>query len=108
MRRGRWIAAALLAAMGTSFRVGLAATVRGKVVRKSGVVAGVQVTVLNNGTKARTSPVRSGTDGMYSIPNVPAGTYTLEIWPAGAKAPYTVNGVTVSEPETDIHPVIVP
>ncbi len=49
--------------------------------------------------------VHSGKDGLYYIPNVVPGTYTLKVW-TDPKNPLTFP-VTVTGPLTDIHPVIV-
>jgi len=58
-------------------------------------------------TKSYVSPaVTSGKDGLYYIPNVPPGTYTLKVW-VTQKNPLTFT-VTVKAPLTDIPPVIVP
>jgi hypothetical protein len=85
------------------------ATVRGMLETTAGNGAktspapGVLVTL---GNKTYTSPaVYSGKDGLYYIPNVVPGNYTLKVW-ANPKNPLTFP-VTVTGPLTDIPPVIV-
>jgi hypothetical protein len=103
MRRNRWVTIALLLAIAGTCP---AATVRGKVLRANKAASGVEVTVLN-AQKVRTSPVYSGANGMYYIPNVKAGSYTLEVWATPKKPPLTFP-IQVKEPESDINPVEVP
>jgi hypothetical protein len=103
MRRNRWVTIALLLAIAGTCP---AATVRGKVLRANKAASGIEVTVLN-AQKVRTSPVYSGANGMYYIPNVKAGSYTLEVWATPKKPPLTFP-IQVKEPESDINPVEVP
>jgi hypothetical protein len=57
-------------------------------------------------SKTYSSPaVHSGKDGLYYIPNVPAGNYTLKVW-SNPKNPLTFQ-IVVKSPLTDIPPVIV-
>src|SRR5581483_7749075 len=49
---------------------------------QGGVVAGVQITVTDEGTGVR-SRVKTNDAGFFSIPNLPIGTYTLEAETAG-------------------------
>ena len=85
------------------------ATVRGLLESTAGRGAkpvpapGILVNVEN---KSYTSPaVNSGNDGLYYIPNVAPGNYTLKVW-ANPKKPLTFP-VVVKAPLTDIPPVIV-
>jgi hypothetical protein len=56
--------------------------------------------------KNYTSPaVRSGKDGLYYIPNVAPGNYTLKVW-ADPQSPLSFP-ITVKGPLTDIPPVVV-
>jgi hypothetical protein len=103
MRRNGWTAIAFFWAV---VGVGQAATVRGKLLRGNGAASGVEVTVLNS-QKVRTQPAYSGANGMYYIPNVKPGSYTLEVWATPNKSPLTVP-IQVKEPETDVNPVKLP
>ena len=103
MRRNGWTAIAFFWAV---VGVGQAATVRGKLLRGNGVASGVKVTVLN-AQKVSSQPAYSGSDGMYYIPNVKAGSYTLEVWATPKKAPLTIH-IQVKEPETDVNPMKLP
>jgi hypothetical protein len=96
------IAIALLAALSSAIQ---AAIVRGRLVRGKAAAAGIAVTVLNP-QKIRTAASYSGADGMYYIPNVKAGSYTLEIW-VNRNKPLNFP-IQVREPQTDVNPVNVP
>jgi hypothetical protein len=64
---------------------------------------GVLVTVESNNY---TSPaVKSGKDGLYYIPNLTPGNYTLQVW-ADPKSPLSFP-ITVKGSLTDVPPVIV-
>jgi hypothetical protein len=82
-----------------------AATVRGRLLRGKVGAAGIAVTLVNP-QKVSTSPVYSGSDGMYYIPNVRAGSYVLEVWGNANKVTSTFN-IQVKEPETDVNPIYV-
>ena len=58
-----------------------AATVRGQLAcnNRPYPAAGVAVTVFST-FYGRSTPSRTGTDGMYYLYNVPPGIYTLEVW----------------------------
>ena len=103
MRRNKWVTIVFLLAIAGACQ---AATVRGKLLRGNKAASGIEVTVLNSG-KVRTSPVYSGANGMYYIPNVKAGSYTLEVWATPKKPPLTFP-IQVKEPESDINPVELP
>ena len=105
MRKSRWMTVALLAAIPGAWQVASAATVRGKLMRGYAAAAGIAVTVLN-AKKVRTAASYSAANGMYYIPNVKAGSYTLEVWVKPNK-PLTFP-IQVKEPESDINPVQVP
>lgn len=83
------------------------ATVRGMLEdntgKKPAPASGFLVTVES---KNYTSPaVRSGKDGLYYIPNVAPGNYTLKVW-TDPKTPLSFP-ITVKGQLTDIPPVIV-
>lgn len=89
---------------------GEAATVRGRVEHISAnsqraVMAGIAVTVFRAGL-GRSAPTYTDRNGMYYLQNLPAGTYNLEIWMAGRQQP-VVYRIRVSEPYTDIPPVLI-
>ena len=70
------------------------ATITGTVTDSSGaIVAGVEVTAKNLGTNEITSTV-TNTDGIYSIPNLFPGTYSLEFKKTGFK-PAVFSSITV-------------
>ena len=96
------IAIALLAALSAGAS---AATVRGKLVRGKASAAGIAVTVIN-GKRIRTAASYSGANGMYYIPNVSAGSYTLEVW-VNRNKPLNFP-IQVREPQTDVNPIAVP
>jgi len=102
MRNERWIAIALLAATGGACE---AATVRGKVLNGNVPAAGITVTVVNQKTGATVSPVQSATNGMYYIPNVSPGTYTLEVWRNPNGKPVKYPNIVVTNPVTDVGPI---
>ncbi len=106
-RKNKVVAAVLLAYLVVGLGQAAAATVRGKLVRGTAVVSGVQVTVLS-AKKVRSAPAYSGSDGIYYIPNVPAGKYTLEIWATPNKPPLTVPIQVTAKPETNVNPVQLP
>ena len=71
------------------------ATITGTVTDSSGaVVAGVEVTAKNLGTNVLSSAV-SNADGIYSIPNLFPGAYSLEFKKTGFK-PVTFPSVTLA------------
>ena len=104
-----WRATRLIAAValvGMLPAAALAATIRGKLIRGKGApAAGIAVTVIGQ-QKVRTAASYSGPDGMYYIPNVRAGSYTLEVW-VNRNRPLTFP-IQVREPRTDVNPVNVP
>jgi hypothetical protein len=104
MRQSQWIALALPVIVGVG-QAASAATVRGKLVRGQAAAAGIAVTV-QSPQKVRSTPAISGSNGMYYIPNVKAGSYTLEVW-VKPNQPLTFP-IQVKEPESDINPVQVP
>ena len=84
-----------------------AATIRGKLVHGNNQpAAGYQVTV-SNAQAGRSTPARAGADGLYYIYNIAPGTYDLEIWVPGEKAP-AVYRINVVEPYTDVPQLSVP
>jgi hypothetical protein len=105
MRREGWMAVALLGAMGGA---GQAATVRGKLQRGTAGASGITVTLVNAQTHASASPVHSAANGMYYFSNVPAGTYTLEVWTTPNGPPVQYPNIQVKEPVTDVGPIAVP
>jgi len=94
-----------IALLGSLPAAALAATVRGRLIRGKAAAAGIAVTVISP-QKVRTPASYSGPDGMYYIPNVRAGSYTLEVW-ANRNRPLTFP-LQVREPRTDVNPVNVP
>jgi hypothetical protein len=86
-----------------------AATIRGRLVRNTPYgqipAAGIAVTVWCE-QLGRSAASYSLADGMYYIPNVPAGSYQLEVWIGPQNA--LRFPIQVYEPNTDIPPIIVP
>jgi hypothetical protein len=64
-------------------------------------VAGISVTVLQAGR--RSAAAVTNAQGMYYL-SVPAGSYWLEVWVANPPKAYQIS---VSEPNTDIPPIVV-
>jgi len=86
-----------------------AATVRGRLVVKTPQgqkpAPGISVTVYSQQQGRKPASI-SSSEGMYYIPSVPAGTYTLEVWVDPKKA--MTFTISVTEPNTDVPPIIVP
>ena len=81
-------------------------TVRGQLLKGGKVpAAGVQVT-LNNASYGRSTPVTTGSDGMYYLYNVPHGEYFLEIWISKPPLVYPVKVLT--SPYSDLPRLPVP
>jgi hypothetical protein len=84
-----------------------AASVQGKVVNAAtGNPAPYLAVRLNSPKQGPSQFVYSGTDGLFALRNVPAGTYNLEIWRNGKQA-LSVK-ITVQEPVTRAGVVRVP
>src|SRR5262245_6437416 len=88
-----------------------AGTIRGRLVHRSTQgdypAKGIPVTAFRS-EKGKSSPAYSGTDGMYYLYNLPAGTYTLQVWVYPNSAPLTFTITVDDEAFTDIAPIIVP
>jgi hypothetical protein len=107
MRHIRVISFVLITAILGTCELALAAVVRGRLLRGQGSAPGIAVTVWSQ-QLGRSQPTYSQVDGMYYMPSVPAGFYTLEVWAGGGQqAPLTFN-IQVNEPGTDIPPIFVP
>ena len=96
----RWIAVLILPS------VLHASVVRGKVVHNGQPRPGITV-ALRGGSIGQSNPVRSGGDGLFVLQNIPAGQYTLQVWP-GAGAQPMIFTIQVKEPQTDVFPVNLP
>lgn len=84
-----------------------AASVEGQLLNQaSGKPAAYLAVRLNSPQRGPSQFVYSGTDGLFALKNVPAGTYSLEIWRNGKRA-QTVK-ITVQEPVTRAGVVRVP
>ncbi len=95
VRRVAGLAAVLLLVTATAFAQGAAGSISGTVRDPSGaVLAGAAVEAANNATGEKRSAV-TNEEGVYTIPNLPVGTYTLSISSAGF-APGKAEGVNVS------------
>jgi hypothetical protein len=82
-----------------------AATANGKVVHANGTPAqGITITLANN--QGRSNPAQSDSNGAFTLSNVPAGRYYLEVW-VDPKSPQTYP-VTITEPNTSLPQVKVP
>lgn len=100
----------LLIALGASTPIH-AATVRGQLVRidKKGVhqpAAGIEVTVSSGSSGHRVSKAYTNSQGMYYVYNVQPGEDTLEIRISQTKS--QKYQIRVSDPSTDIKPIVVP
>lgn len=88
---------------------GNAASVRGRVDQISvnhqrTAMPGVAI-IISGGRVGRSAPVYTDRNGMFYLQNIPAGTYSLEIWINGRPQP-VVYRIQVNEPYTDIPPVV--
>lgn len=82
-----------------------AATASGKVVHANGSPApGITVTLAND--QGRSAPAQSDSSGSYTLTNIPAGRYYLEVW-VNPRSPRTYQ-VTITEPNTPLPQVTVP
>ena len=82
-----------------------AATLRGRIERNAGYpVSYMKVTL--KGQTGESSPVYTGSDGMYYFKNIPAGDYTLEVW--NKKGRPTSYRIQVREPNTQVPVVKIP
>ena len=85
--------------------------VRGKLFRvtpqgQSYPAGGIGVSVTNT-QHGRSSMVYSGADGMFYLYNIPAGSFTLEVWTGKNQAlRYPIQ--VYEKPYTDINPIRVP
>jgi hypothetical protein len=95
MRKGFFgVCLILLAVTGTAWSQANRATVTGTVTDSTGaVMADVEITAKNVGTNVTTSTV-SNSDGIYSILNLPPGTYSLEFKKVGFR-PVAYPGITL-------------
>lgn len=97
---------------GATLQIAHAAVLRGRLDRiapnGSRYPAADVVVSVYNPSMGRSSPYRTGGDGMYYL-QIPPGSYYLEIWinPTPGAQPL-VYQVQVGEPYTDIPPVVVP
>jgi hypothetical protein len=103
------LACLILLAAAQAFGV---ATLRGQLNRKlpNGTqtpAAGITVTVLSQ-AKVRSARAISQQNGMFYLNNLPAGSYSLEVWVKGTANPPIVYPIQVKEPYTDIPPIILP
>jgi len=74
-----------------------AASASGKLIHANGSpAAGVTVTLSNE--RGRSAPAHSDSNGSYTLNNIPAGQYYLEVW-VNPRTPQTVQ-VTITEPST--------
>ena len=89
-----------------------AATVRGRLNRRSGPsaspAAGICVTVYRP-AGGRSPRACANSQGMYFLANIAPGDYQLEVWTSPDPRAQPIRyPVKVTEPYTDIQPVIVP
>ena len=98
-----WICAVCVVCLPVSLQ---ASVLRGKVIHNGQPAPGIAVAV-RGGSMGQSNPVRSAADGLYTIGNVPAGDYILQVWPLAGARPLTFQ-IHVREPQTDIFPVSVP
>ncbi|MGH9546986.1 MAG: carboxypeptidase-like regulatory domain-containing protein [Terriglobales bacterium] len=85
-----------------------AAVVRGRLVHQGQAASGIAVTVYSPSAK-RTVPVRTDSSGIYYIPNVAPGNYTLEVWTStGGGAQPRTQAIKVNDPYTDVATIVLP
>jgi Carboxypeptidase regulatory-like domain len=107
MKNAYWIVVLLFATFFAAIDA-RAVTVRGRVERQTSygqVAAGAVKVTLNSTASGRSSPAYTDPQGYYYIYNVPAGTYTLEVWsgPTPVTLPISVGAVpTFSAPPLTI------
>jgi Carboxypeptidase regulatory-like domain len=92
-------------ALGLTSATAQAAAVSGKLHHRNNTPAiGIAVTLSN--IKGRSAPVQSDRSGSYTLYNIPAGVYNLEVW-VNRNSPQTFK-VTVREPNTSVGTQTVP
>jgi hypothetical protein len=84
-----------------------AATVRGRLVHKSGAPAAGLTVTISNQQGVRSAPAHTGPAGMYYLPNIAPGQDYLEIWPTPGSKPL-IYKITVKAPSTDLPQITVP
>jgi hypothetical protein len=88
-----------------------AATVRGRLVRRSGQgvfpAQGIPVTVFRSDL-GRSGRSYSAQDGMYYLTNIPPGTYTLEVWVYPNRPPLNFTIQVNNQQFSDIAQIVVP
>lgn len=95
VRRAAGLAAVLFILTAVAFAQSASGTISGTVRDPNGaIVAGATVEVTNNATGEKRSATTSE-DGTYTIPNLPVGTYSVNVTSAGF-APGTATAVNVS------------
>jgi hypothetical protein len=95
---------ACVIALGLTSAAALAASASGKLIHANGTPApGITVTLANN--QGRSAPARSDSSGSYTLSNIPAGRYYLEVW-VDPRSPQTYP-VTITEPSTSLPQVTV-
>ena len=113
MKRPLRIAAIVLGYTLVAAANSFAGNVRGLLLRQGPQgtypAGGIAVTVYTP-QMGRSRPGYSGSDGMYYLYNIPAGTYYMEIWAYGHGNRPLVFQILVSDQQqfTDIAPVTVP
>ena len=87
-----------------------AASVRGRITRniagRTIPAGGLSVTVQNS-RGVRSFAVTTDGNGMYFLPNIAAGSYTLQVWPKPGSSSLNLP-ITVREPGLDVNPLNIP
>ena len=95
VRRAAGLAAVLLLLTAAAYAQGAFGSITGTVRDPAGAsLAGASVEVTNNATGEKRSAA-ANEEGVYNLPNLPVGTYTLTVTSAGF-APGKAEGVNVS------------
>ncbi len=80
-----------------------AATVRGKIIRADGSVARGAAVTLDHPQRGRSATAYSDAEGMFYLPNVPAGDYTMEVQTPNDKAAFRIT--VLNQEYSDVAPV---
>jgi len=106
--RRRWSAALAGIMLLSLVNLAGAATVQGRLIFKNNAPASDVAVRLTAGPKVITPFSYSARDGRFALKNVPAGTYTLEVWRNRVLVKSLSRTVVVREPAFDAKDITLP